>query len=172
MLYLMARTLAKHVPLVGLLVAFGLLGGCGADSESAEPPTDGSFGSTMERCMRERGWDLVVTDDGGFDARYPSEQRNAFDADLEECMAKFGYDESPTPMTEEEATELYDLYLEAADCLDGRGYPPPEPPSRQAFVEDVISSGLPSWDPYMHLLDATDSYEKIRQLENACPLPE
>src|SRR5690606_7560589 len=42
----------------------------------------------------------------------------------------------------------YDILLKVADCVRDLGYDVPDAPSRQTFVDELVSYPIPSWHPY------------------------
>lgn len=118
------------------------------------------------RCMEARGWEYQDEGDG-YSIAIPEEQFEVHQTDDQECQEESGLaDLGPPVVSAQEAQELYDIFLEVADCVRGLGMEVQEPPSRQAFVDSLVSYPIPIWHP--HELDG----EWRRELEERCPVPE
>ncbi len=121
--------------------------------------------------MDEQGWDTRVTADGGLSASIPDEQLEQYQHDLDECAARFGYDEPPPPLTRQEAEAYYDELVQATECVRELGYPTPEPASKQATVEALMRGEGPPWLPHERLLD-TDDGDALDHAARECELAE
>jgi hypothetical protein len=135
--------------------------GCSADDESPEPAGPASRSPSAERwaaCLRDRGWDVEVSWDGGIYAEYKDEQAEQYRADLEECRLEVGFSKEGEPMTEERAKKFYDKWLVIADCVRDLGFDVDDPPSEQAFVEAMIAHEF-IWDPITHV--PAGSHERV-----------
>jgi hypothetical protein len=148
----------------------------GEGSPPVQLPVDESpaeHDASMVRCMRDKGWDTFAVRGGGIGTRgVPDEQMDQYRADEEKCYADLGFGVGQPPtVTRGEAEELYDVLLEVADCVRGLGYSVPEAPSRQAFVEQLISYPIPEWHPYDVLYETADT-ASIQQAEAQCPIPD
>lgn len=163
-----------HAAIVGAILLAVLAGCTGGDGgESADPQATEDFGTNMARCMTEKGWNVTANTDGSWetvDSIHVSQEQQ-FEADVEECRDRFGYERGAPKMTQEEAEEFYDAQLDAAECLRENGYTTPEAVSKQAAVESLINGGPPLWDPYEHVVDSADSATELEEVFEKCPQP-
>jgi hypothetical protein len=100
----------------------------------------------------------------------PEAQHAQFTRDNAECVELYG-EPPPPPMTEAEATQLYDAMTATTECLRNLGWTTPDPPSREATVAAILDTGFPSWDPYQHVDEAVASSVELREIEQDCPRP-
>lgn len=138
----------------------------------ADPIESGAFGEDMVRCLAAKGWTVQVDDNGAVVADgIPDAQMNQFRADRDSCLAAFDYDEFA--VTPDMASSFYDKQLAVAECLRELGYDIPDAPSREAFVEELVATGLSSWLPYDAVVDAAlaGDPDARREAEAACPQP-
>jgi len=125
----------------------------------------------LVRCLNDRGWETeILPGSNTYRTVVPPEQMDRYNADIEECQAEIGVDMSPPQVTPQEASKLYDILLEVADCVRGLGYHVPEAPSRQSFVDDLVSYPVPSWHPYDPVYESGGS-AGIQRVEAECPIP-
>lgn len=121
-------------------------------------------------CMVDRGWALALSGDSpaeGWDIAVPEEQLDVYTSDDAECQAESGLADLGPPMVSSvEAAELYDLLLDVTDCVRGLGLEVEEPPSRQTFVEALVTHPIPIWHP--HELNGVWRPD----LEEECPVPD
>lgn len=123
------------------------------------------------RCLNDRGWETeVIPGSSTYRTVVPPEQHDQYNADIEECHIEIGVDLSPPQVTPEEASELYDILLKVADCVRDLGYDVPDAPSRQTFVDELVSYPIPSWHPYDPVYD-TGRMADIQRVEAECPIP-
>lgn len=172
----------KAPALVAALTAGSLLAIAGCAQASPEPlPTaesvdlgvDPEFGTVMASCMVERGWDAVVTGDGGIVSDIPDGQDESYDTDLAECEEKNGFDSIAPALTEPELRLLYLMELDTAACLRGEGLDPGIAPSEQSFVEAALVDGN-AWDPYATVYTTSNSQvteDEYFALLEKCPRP-
>lgn len=158
-----------------LVVGSVAMAACSAPEpvNEAVPTATGEFGDNMVRCLSAKGWDVRADADDEVHAEaIPEAQIDQYRADRDACMAEFGYDEPPS-ITPEVASGYYDKMLALADCLRGLGYPVPDPPSREAFVEELVATGGSSWFPYEAVQDAAfaGDADAFREADAACPQP-
>jgi hypothetical protein len=141
---------------------------------SPEEPAPGSLEEQtrdLVRCLNDRGWETeILPGSNTYRTVVPPEQHDQYNADIEECNIEIGVDIGPPQVTPEEASELYDILLEIADCVRDLGYNVPEAPSRQSFVEDLVSHPIPSWHPYDPVYEAGRMAD-IQRVEAECPIP-
>lgn len=167
----------RHLVATVLVSSFlTVLAGCsgGTGEESTNPSrTAEDFGSNMARCMTEKGWNVAANPDGSWetvDSIHVS-QEERFEADVEECRDRFGYERGAPTMTQEQAEEFYDALLNAAECLKDLGLTTPEAVSKQASVESLINGGPPLWDPYEHVVGSVESAAELEEVFKECPQP-
>lgn len=151
----------------------------GCTSTPGEPSADGSpspskpqaedWQAGMVQCLTDKGWDVTSRDDGGFGYELSEEQLDPFDQAREECHLSLGYDFEPPEYSQDEAAEIYDAFVTAAECVRDLGYEVPDPPSKQAFVEEMVSGDLPSWNPYNGVVGLSDDIA-WRRTERECPI--
>lgn len=131
--------------------------------------------ASISSCMEERGFRVVLTDDGR--TRYPTPEGEGGDEvllqNLGECSAAADFPDPP-PASRSELSGMYDLQLERIECLKESGYEPAPPPSREKYIEDRQqldrAGGGVSWDPLdPRSLDADDD---IMELQERCPVPQ
>jgi hypothetical protein len=147
-------------------------------STETTPPSAGAadpwehYIRDMVRCLTDKGWDIDDGGDGyGVHGGVPLAQVDQFDADKDACQARFGYDQLPGPsVSHDEAEDIYDLLLGVADCVRALGYDVPPPPSKQAFVEQLVAHPIPSWHPYDEVFQRGNPAE-IQRVEAECPIP-
>lgn len=115
--------------------------------------------------MQDRGWDVEVTDTGGWgiEAAIPNDQKSAYDAAFDECVQELELDN--VQMTPELAEFNYDNNVRVVECLEEAGYSVPQQPAKGAFVQSLLDdpNSVP-WDPY-ELVSADDLHSAIL----ACP---
>lgn len=127
----------------------------------------------MQRCMAEKGWMMAIDEEGGLAIDVPVEQGEALEQADRECQEKFGYDQPPPPMTQEEAEVYYEKLLATGECVRDMGFTTPELPSRQSTIESLTQPGrLPNWNPHENLIEEISSYDElIKVTEEECPFP-
>lgn len=163
---------------IAILLALGLLvGACSDDAAPSEssnewaPPSD-EYAPAITACLHDRGWDAVITDDGGVDIAMPEGQAGQYDADYEECLAETGFDRPSRPFDSESAAAYFAAMLEAAACVEGLGYVVAEPPSEEVAIEQLINGtfGI-EWNPYEQPAMNTKRGDSLEQVYAECPLP-
>jgi hypothetical protein len=142
----------------------------GPSAASQYSPPGVKYGEIMAACLEEYGWDAEASVDGGLDYNVPEDQREAIEADVERCREETGYNLPDRPFSEEEAVEIYAMYLESAECVEALGYEVAEPPSEEAWVEHFLAGTPPGWDPYDPNLWGTQLEENI-DFYAECPHP-
>lgn len=156
-------------------VALGLgltVGGCtGEPSRDATPEAGATRDPQTDvyNCMLRKGWEVVRIEFGGVGAPpdLPASQFAVYDEDLRACVAEYSPG-TPPPLTAEQANANYDAAVAAAECLRGRGYVISDPPSRQAYVDEVVGGYFASWDPFHELIQLEKSRDKFQEAANAC----
>jgi len=124
-------------------------------------------------CLRNKGWNVTIEGDGvGVDAETP-EQRAVAAADGKDCdaeMIEAGVVPDPRrPPSEAYVRDLYEAALEYRDCLVSNGYPAPDAPSWESFLDARLnaSEGNRSWDPLSLVAEAGD-VEVLREAHVLC----
>jgi hypothetical protein len=155
------RTLAYRAG--ALIIAATLTPGCSAE-ESPEPTSHATSAQEaadrQSACLRDRGWAVTITADGGISSSVSEEQMDVYRQDIEECGKGLLPDRAK--FTDEQWSEMYAAVIESADCLAEQGYEAPETPSLQAFID---LNG--DWSPHSTI----DTYE-FERLEALCPQAE
>ncbi len=160
------------------VVALGLLGvvGCTADnaqeaapavSESAAPAADDA---TLD-CVRDRGWEIVVEEDGWSAPGVTEAQFETYSADVEECSQLHQTVQALEDISPEEWQTGYAETVESAQCLRDEGYDIPETPSFQAWQDSYFADreGSEQWVPWLFVPVDSLSTEEWRELEETCP---
>lgn len=93
-------------------------------------------------CARQYGADARVTGNG-ISSPF-AEGRVVQDGLDAECLKQVGPPPQAPELTDAFLRGLYQLFVEQAACLAENGYPIPDPPSRDSWVE---SYGGDSWNP-------------------------
>ena len=166
------RSRATGGAVVGFMVLVLAVAGCSAtpaDEVSPSPSASAPSGNAvmyeaahqMGRCMQDRGWDVEVTDTGGWgiEAAIPNDQKSAYDTALAECTQQLGLDD--IQMTPELAQFNYDNTVRVIECLDDAGYSTPDGPPQGSYVQALVDNpdSVP-WDPY-ELVPADELQEAI-----------
>jgi hypothetical protein len=126
---------------LSLIVLALALSGCASAVDPKPTPTQavGPLSQAdaiemMNSCLEEAGWEISDRSTG--EVIVPPEQMPVFEEDSQACTdaisLEMGWNEEP--LTEEELSRLYELEVEAADCLRGMGYTL-EVPTLQAFID-------------------------------------
>lgn len=108
-------------------------------------------------CMRGEGIRVERSDEPGRPWRLDLGGLDdaTFQAISSSCRRKVGPFPEIVPTTREELSALYDLNLEAKECLEARGVTVSDPPSREQWIEDnlrVPGPGEPGpWSPFNSL---------------------
>lgn len=135
---------------------------------SPAPSSKDDATAKMVRCLTEKGWEVKVGEDGrSYEYSLPSSQRSQFQVDEKDCRHEFGLDVLP-PITQQYAEHAYDVYLRAAECVRGLGHQVSDPPSKQAFVEELMRRRIASWHPYDEVMKSDPNLHG--QLERECPI--
>ncbi len=112
-------------------------------------------------CMREKGWDVTVREDGvAVDDTAPG-QRAVAATDATECqetLVAVGISPDPNaPPSEEHVRAVYDAALEIYACLVDNGYPVPDIPSWESYLDTRLSgSEEDRWSPTSALTELGD----------------
>ena len=116
--------------------------------------SDEEFVAAMSTCLTEAGWDVEVAADGTYSHEGQGEATvRAFNNAVSACSDKHGSREAPT---REGVETLYDRALDTAACLEAAGYDVSDPPSLEAYVEDVLERSPDIWIPFQEVLDSTE----------------
>jgi hypothetical protein len=151
--------------LMVMAVAACASGESGGD-ERPPLPSAQDFAVTMQQCLSDEGWEVEVSWDGGIEFSLPADQTDQFMAAQQVCLERTGYDR-PMEYTLEEAASLYDELLEVADCVRDLGYAVADPPSRQAYAEQLARGEHATWHPYYGA--GATSPDEVREKWEACP---
>lgn len=145
-----------------------------ASTTTSAPRED--FAVNMAGCLQEKGWNVEAHEEtnsfGNVDGLLP-EQAERYQEDSDECLAEFGYDPAPPPITPERAEVIYEVMLEVAQCIRDLGFHVPEAPSKQAWVEERVREGIGPWHPYDALVKVNSDAEAEREFDaarDACPV--
>ena len=127
---------------------------------------------TKGECLREAGFRAQMAGDGLDIWDPPPEQRAAFEEAIQACEAEAGPVPGGDPMTREELGTLYDLQLQARECLLAGGYPVTDPSSREIFISLYLAmyEGGTDIQPPWFAHEATDASGDLSARE-ACPEP-
>lgn len=123
-------------------------------------------------CLQEAGFRAEMAGDGLDIWDPPAEQRAAFNEAITTCEAQAGPVPGDEPLTREELGTLYDLQLQARDCLIEEGYPVTEPSSRETFISLYLTmyEGGADTQPPWFAHEATDGAGDFSARE-VCPEP-
>lgn len=117
----------------------------------------------MAACMTDRGWTVTLTPEG-MGSNYPAEQADRFQNDEQQCAAQAGIAGPPPKISESEAAWLYDEFVRITPCVEAEGVSVDPPPSKAAFVEQLVAFPIPVWHPFDH------APQRSPELERACPI--
>lgn len=143
------------------------------DPESPYRTTREEFLLRAKACVEDKGFPVTLDlADAGFKFSLGTNERaRQANAALRECMIdidplRLG---APPPIPADQLRAWYEYRLRQADCLRDAGYPPPETPPEQVFVDTAGS-----WDPFQALLDAgmspsQDDMARCQQLIDGRP---
>lgn len=105
-------------------------------------------------CLRDKGWDVTLADDGGIQSEGDSSQNGAFAADSTACNAPIRAAAIPmSAWSQESWDELYQAKKSEADCLAALGYNVPPAPSRDLFIENTLAGN--QWTPWVVVVGQT-----------------
>ena len=111
-------------------------------------------------CLRDHGVSVAPSGPTGIVYTGPIEQAPLWEAYFDACEAGLNVpDESTT--TPAGIESVYEFWLDQADCLRALGYPIPDPPSRETFVENYPTV---DWVPYRFVPSV-----EIPAAEESCP---
>lgn len=139
-----------------------------------EIPDFDEWARVYAACMRGKGWNATIEDDGGvaIDDR-TADQRVLAQVDREECnaeMVESGVIPDPRrPPSEEIVRDVYDLALELRACFVENGYAVPEAPSWETFLESTLNSSEEEhpWNPLTALAEV-EGVELAREAHLVC----
>lgn len=133
---------------------------------AATPAPTADWGADMVECLAPKGWDVRRASDG-YESSVAPERYDQYEVDVATCQAQLSYGELVTPAV---AGRWYEQTAAGAGCLRGHGYAISEPPSREAFVEQLLAKRLPEWDPYAEVF-TTGGPSGVREAQATCPPP-
>jgi hypothetical protein len=116
---------------------------CAAPPAATHVDTPQEWGSAYADCLRDKGWEVTIADDGSVTAKVPAAQGDAYDDATVECRAGL----TITPFdeyTDAQRHDLYDAQVALRSCLVSLDIDLPEPPSYAVFEE---AGG--TWTPYL-----------------------
>lgn len=157
-----------------LVAAVLLLGACTGDG--VERTTGDDQGGVVLpestyppdiRCLVERGWTVVESEGGGAHTlRAPgglsAEDRAGIERDCGELRPE------PVEQSEAEVRQVYERWLEEADCLRDLGYSPEPAPPFEVFLADWRGSG--PWFPIDGIDTGAWTSEQYEEAKERCVL--
>lgn len=172
------------LPLTALLVAS--LAGCAGDSpaEIAQAWTAPAwmaehtaaredFLSSLHSCVASKGWDVDVSDGGGFGPFGSDEEVDRFNVDFESCQIELGFgDGSEQDVSDEQLRQYYRWNLDIRECIMAHSdLELAPPPSEDAWVDTWRSPGnadlwIPWGDPAFEVPGP-----ELDMLLRECPQP-
>ena len=159
---------------VGVVLSALVMSACGGGADVAVTPYDRErdhYSAASDRvafvvtCINEAGFSVSVYQDLSIRVDLPEEQMAALGRAEDICWAEAEarYPAAPPPTAE----ELYDLNLEAAACLEALGYPIPEPPTKDTWLDAYPGDVL--WYPHSYVPNVGE--ETWLRINRACPQP-
>jgi len=154
-----------------------LLTGCGSEEGSPEQPTATStsthefsgspaeYNDAMITCLRQLGWQVNETDDGGYGVALNGASDDEYFADQRECRDEVGA-EPMADLSQEELRSRYDWRREQYECLIDNGFDVGDPMSYETFVDNYQRTGRAHWDPISMLADNGQAVQNATEL---CP---
>lgn len=129
------------------------------------------WAEVQSRCLQDAGYAVEKMQDGGVSFARVTIQDQDFHVARYACEAQF----PPEPHTllppsdaDLESTYTY-LTGPLTDCLEARGFPVPEPPSLDTFIDQQRSAASRvTWSPYAEVSQYVPQDEWLR-LNEACP---
>lgn len=104
----------------------------------------------VKACIEDRGFSVVLRDDGGFDfGELGSRERlEAARAASRECIGEVDPArlEPPPPLTAAQLSAMYAYAVAQTECMRSAGYLVRDPPPKEVFID---TGG--QWDPYVDL---------------------
>jgi hypothetical protein len=159
---------SRLVVVVGVCLALSGCGGSGPSNAASEMSHEEH--SLLElkevsRCLRDKGWDVQLDDEGAMQVEVPAEQSVAEDRDEESCRAVFLKAHPRPGVSEADWKKLYAHQVWLARCLEEHGYPPvSELPSEQQYISAGLA-GERQWYAWEAVPDGADP----TTLAKACP---
>jgi len=157
-----------------LLVTLAFLSACvpdtgqTTDSQPVMPVSD--YAKNMVDCLSAEGWEVKALPDNSISSTIPDTQSASFDADMEMCVKKFGYDITPPALSEAEIRELYQEDLATRECIKEQGYDIGEPPSEQLYIDSYNNNENTSLiDPYATINTPGKDPQEYYDLLAICP---
>lgn len=112
-------------------------------------------------CLRQSGWNVNPTFDGGWTIELPPGRIAAFGAARAVCQAKVGPIPPIVPLNQRQIIHRYAYLLEMRACLMSLGHEISEPPPLQEFIETWPTG---PWSPYLDL-----AVGPTEETERMCP---
>ncbi len=163
---------ARAAALLLLLASSQVISGC--DDEPTETGREGEYENyaveqrqyylQVASCMTDLGvpMRLMATGDGieplKTDGSVSKAEEDASLAAYSECSEKVGGHPEILLPNADEIGELYELNLDAVDCLKDNGLLAAEPPSKEVYVQSYLASlrgGEAPWSPYVEITPET-----------------
>lgn len=130
---------------------------------------DEKLGSKIASCMAQEGWVEERTLSGSYQATLPSpEDAPRYRADRRTCESAVRDVMGIHPRTHDDAffQTMHAHVLDTRDCLVAHGVVVSEPPSQDAWIEDLRSGSADVWAPFN---DVTGSQSDFYELFDLCP---
>ncbi len=121
--------------------------------------------NNMIDCLEADGIKMRKAPDGlGFepDPAYP--QGEGAGQSFTECNEENGPPPEPRPLTAEEWSAAYPEAERQSRCLEQNGFPVPELPSRETWVQDMVTGSKDSYYAFSEI-----SPDQIPSAQRACP---
>jgi hypothetical protein len=135
--------------------------------------SNSEWAETIAACLREEGFDVTTSPDGGMSSSPPEGQELPFALAQYTCNAKYPVNpRENVELNEDQIRYLYDYYTQVATpCLEELGFTDlPEPPSRQSYISAYPSG--PTWNIYDTVADQADGDEWYEANEKCPQVPE
>jgi hypothetical protein len=127
--------------------------------------------AVIASCLRDRGVNVYIKQDGGLNfQQVPAEQQPSAQQALAECQGLYPVDEKYRGLlAPEQLSKLYEYYVGVLiPCLESRGYPGFDPPSKNSFSESYGTED--GWSPYMNVPDLDFlTQSELFDLMSSCP---
>jgi hypothetical protein len=130
------------------------------------PGTADEYQAALVDCLRQAGWPVQVTADGGLKADFSAAQRSAFIAAEAACAASLGEPPTFPPVTEADMRARYQFLVHARGCLIALGYTVAEPPSVDEYVDTYWTK---PWTPFSEVNAQTTSESEWNHVNEVCP---
>lgn len=142
----------------------------GESSRAQELQGITAYFANMVDCLNEAGYRMRLTPGQlGYEAdpAAPSSgSQEAFIAAQAACDKTYGPPPAPAPFTAQEWAAAYPAQVAVVDCLKQNGYPVPEVPTSDAWVQQQVAppAGVRPWSPYDKV-----SGPELTEAQQQCP---